>query len=341
MPDSKPQKIVYLFGAGATHAEMERMYEGLVTSDTEKDRIGLLMGNLSRRVLKQAQNEEIFEDILDTVTTPDGAENIELFIALLENNSTDINIKKAAEKVNRLRELVEKDIEKVLFRQRRLRFLLHRAFFELHHKTSFKMHEKIIGVLSLNYDVVLDEAYSDIYGYDPDYAFSLSGKIKSGKQIPLLKLHGSLGWDKVCFLGKKYQKIPIMPLGINKDYLQWPYNYIWGRAFELLIDCDVLRVVGCSLSPNDTKLVDLLFKSHITRQRPFFIDIINRQKAGKMFKSNYDFLPKIRLPEDIESNLGFGGISKKEDSPFRGWLKGLGDQLPKKELEATKHLKFI
>jgi len=340
MSDPKPQKIVYLFGAGATHAEMERMYESLV-GGTEKDRIGLLLSNLSKRVFKQAQSEEMFTDILDIVTTPNGAENIELFITLLENNNTNTNIKKAAEKVDRLRELVEKDIEKILFRQRRLRFLLHKAFFELHHKTSFKMQEELIGVLSLNYDVVLDEAYSDIYNDDPDYAFSISGNRKKGRQIPLLKLHGSLGWDKVSFLGKKYQKIPIMPLGTNKDYLQWPYNYIWGRAFELLVDCNILRIVGCSLSPNDTKLVDLLFKSHITRQEPFFIDIINRQTAGEVFKSNYDFLPKIRLPEDIESNLGFAGISKKEDSPFRGWLKGLGDKLPQKELEGTTHLKFI
>lgn len=163
MLDLKPQKIVYLFGAGATHAEIEYFDETLV-GETVEDKRGLLMRNVSKRVFKKAQENPIFnKSILDIITTPEGAENIELFITLLENNSTNKDLEGAAEKVSILRKLVEEDITKILIRARRSRFLLHNSLFELHHNTSLGRQETLIGVLSLNYDIVLDEAYKNIY----------------------------------------------------------------------------------------------------------------------------------------------------------------------------------
>jgi len=338
MPDSKPQKIVYLFGAGATHAELASSEESLVSGNVQ-DEIGLLMKNVSRRVFKKAQQEPIFQkSILDIVTTPGGAENIELFISLLEKNSTNKDLVDAAEKIDLLRQLVEEDITKILTADRCSNFLLHNALFELHHKTSFKDQETLIGIISTNYDTILDEAYKEIYKCDPYYAFPHTED--KNEKIPLLKLHGSFGWDSVILFGKE-RKIPIMPLGVNKNYLQLPYNYIWGQAFEILVDCDILRIVGCSLNPNDIQLIDLLFQTHLTREKPFVIEIINRQDDAKMFKSNYDFLPKIRLPEEIESNLGIIGVSREKDSPLKGWLKGLGDKLPKTEVGKTTYLKKL
>jgi hypothetical protein len=53
MPQSGPKKIVYLFGAGATHAELANLYPTLV----EKGR-GLLISNVSRRVIEKARSIE-------------------------------------------------------------------------------------------------------------------------------------------------------------------------------------------------------------------------------------------------------------------------------------------
>lgn len=334
------QKVVYLFGAGATHAEMTNSDESMVAAENVQDAKGLLMRHVSRRVLREAQRDKSFQtSILDVVTTPDGADNIELFITLLENNSTSKDLENAPAKASLLRKLVEEDIGKILTTEVLSKFELHKALFELYEKTSFKNQETILAIFSLNYDVVLDDAYKDVLGKDPDYAFPYPGK-DPGK-IPLLKLHGSLGWDNVTFLGKPNQKIPIMPLGMNKNYLQLPYNYIWGKAFEALMECNILRIVGCSINPNDVQLVELLFKSHLARQEPFIIDIINRQEAGSTFKSNYNFFPKIRLANEIENDLGIVGLSQGNDGPFKAWLKGIGDKLQKEEVEKTTYLKEL
>ena len=67
-----------------------------------------------------------------------------------------------------------------------------------------------------------------------------------------------------------------------------PYNFIWGRAFDVLAKCDVLRVIGCSLNQNDISLIDLLFKVHLERADYFEIEIIDFQKQGDQIKNNYD-----------------------------------------------------
>ena len=135
-----PKKIVYLFGAGATHAEIQNIdpTNGLFLSEK-----GLLISDVSKRVMKIAQNDLKFIKGVEQVTYREGPVNIELLISLFETNQ----IPDAASKVAHLKNLVKKDITKILTPRKKENFYLHKALFELHNLIENK--EKLLGIISL------------------------------------------------------------------------------------------------------------------------------------------------------------------------------------------------
>lgn len=158
----------------------------------------------------------------------------------------------------------------------------------------------------------------------------------------MLKLHGSFNWKNVKICGRK-RKIEIIPLGVNKNYLQIPYNFIWGRALEILTECDILRVIGCSLSQNDIALIDLLFKAHLEKGEAFELQIISAENTGTQIKYNYGFFPKIKSLGQIEDNLVPDPIQSNEDgNAFKIWLKAKGSKMLKEdEIKKTRYLKKV
>ncbi|MGD0206164.1 MAG: hypothetical protein ABSC89_00930 [Verrucomicrobiota bacterium] len=303
-------KIVYLFGAGATHAELVNLYPDEIAEGKFWSENGLLMTDVSRRVCEKARNHGLFSTEISPLISSAGLSNIELFISLIKNNGTD-----SENTIINLERIIENDISSRLPAQRRRKFYLHKSVLELHkHSTS----EQLIGLISLNYDNVLDEAYKAIYKETPDYCLSS----RQPNKIPLLKLHG--GFD----LEYRGHKLSILTPGINKNYLQLPYNFVWGRALEILIECDILRIIGCSLSQNDTGLIDLFFKAHLERGKPFEIQMISFDPPNNSIKEQYGFLPQIRRALEIEGGITGGIISdpKIQDpttgaNPFKIWLK--------------------
>jgi hypothetical protein len=105
MANAKPSKIVYLFGAGATHAELQNIEPDLV----EKGH-GLLVSNVSSRVIAQASRDKKYLKGVSTVSGTSGSLNIELLISLIENSK----IHDWEYKTRRLETLVQEDIERVL-----------------------------------------------------------------------------------------------------------------------------------------------------------------------------------------------------------------------------------
>jgi hypothetical protein len=325
-------RIVYLFGAGATHAEV-----AAIEIETDEMKVGLGMGNVTKRVMLETQKENFFDCVRMFLGTEDNT-NIELLISLFESNGNDIE--GSTDKiVNRLKELVQNDITKMLTPERFKKFSLHKALFELHKIISDK--EALHGIITLNYDTVLDEAYEEHYGYKPDYSFSsLREKSPSGEEkIPLLKLHGSFDWGSIKIAGR-LRPVSIIPLGANKNYLRLPYNFIWGRALEILAECDILRVIGCSLNPNDIHLIDLLFKAHVAKGKPFQIQLINGQLEGEKIKGRYSFFPNMttadnilipRLPNGLRENVNF----------FKEWLKAYAGIVDEAKVKSTTYLKQI
>jgi hypothetical protein len=276
MPDSKPQKILYIFGAGATHAELVNLEKDPSAKFEEKR--GLLIKNVSDRVIEKARRDENYLKDIQMVSNVTGSLNIELLISLIENS----RIRRSWAKTLFLKKLVRKDITTILTKTRIKRFYLHRALLELHEQERVKEKEELLGLVSLNYDTVLDEAYTAVHKKSPNYSF----ENYQDNNIPLLKLHGSFNWNHIKMRGKE-RSIEIIPLGASKNYLHIPYNFIWSRALELFIQCDILRVVGCSLSANDIHLIDLLFKAHLERGRAFEIQIIDREDRGSQIQQDY------------------------------------------------------
>ena len=321
-------KIVYLFGAGATHAELVNLYPEKITDPIFLKKNGLLMGDVSKRVCIRAKDEKYFSKRTLKLFSSAGLSNIELFISLLEKNEI-----KSDEIIERLKELIKKDILKRLTPSNRKKFYLHKSLFEFHLKK--KKREKLLGIISLNYDQVLDDAYRTIIRKDPNYCLSL----EEPKEIPLLKLHGGFG---LPYRGKE---LPIITPGINKNYLELPYNFIWGRALELLIECDILRVIGCSLSQNDLGLIDLLFKAHLAREQSLKIQMITFDPKNNNIKENYGFFPDIETAFKIEGDL----ISdptiddpSKGSNPFQVWLKAKFERMmTHSEIIKTKYVKKV
>ena len=322
------KKIVYLFGAGATHAEIFNLKPN--PDAIYRDKNGLLISDVSKRVMREAQKIKNFKKDVEFVTAAEGSLNIELLISLLLTNQIPNSDSKAKE----LKRLVKQDIVGKLRSERRKRFCLHKGLFELH--ALIKNREELIGSISLNYDSVLDEAYA-ANGLVVSYCHS-SDVIKG---LPLLKLHGSFNWKSIDMYGKRKQ-IPIIPLGVRKNYLIPPYNFIWGKAYELLVACDVLRIIGCSMNQNDLGLVDLLFKVHLERRDPLEMQIIDFQTNGDAIKNSYGFFPNIVKPKDIEDSLiADERIMNPENggNPFKLWLQAKALKTVEKPIRKTKFLR--
>ena len=323
-----PLRILYLFGAGATHAELANL-EGDHLEEPFLSKKGLLIEHVSSRIIVKAQP---FLRSIQMVSAPKGPMNIELFISLIENS----RFKRSNEITARLKQLVKSDIEGILTKTKRKRFYLHKALLELHQHPEVAGKEKLEGLISLNYDTVLDEAFREIYEHSPNYSFELNRR-EDSNFIPLLKLHGSFNWNRIRVRGRP-RSFEIIPLGASKNYLHIPYNFIWSRALELLCGCDVLRVVGCSLSPNDIHLIDLLFKAHIERGRPFEIQIIARDNTGEDIQRNYGFFREIKRLTEIEETL----ITElRPRNPFKAWLASKSVKLLKEQIGRTRYLKKL
>lgn len=321
-----PRKIVYLFGAGATHAEL-----AATDPNVDNKNRGLLISNVSRRVMDVAKLKPSYTKGIEPVAGATGAPNIELLISLLENSK----VAQWSSRTALLKKLVEQDIKNILTKQRLARFYLHKSLLTLHEHDAVKAQEELLGLISLNYDDVLDLAYQDVIDTEPNYCFSVG---QTAATLPLLKLHGSFNWRGKRILGRK-RDVDIIPLGSSKTYIHSPYGAIWNRALYTLANCDALRVIGCSLSPNDLHLIDLLFKAQLEREIRFDIEIIASDETGQRIRDNYGFFgDSIKLLTE----LGVANSVTSPENPFRTWLKYRADRyLGEPGMRRDSHLKKL
>lgn len=303
-----PLRVAYLFGAGATHAELMHVLADKMADELFLSNNSLLLGSVSKRVCRDAKRDGDFSGRVRWLLSRAGLSNIEMFVSLLEENNLDATERLIQKLKTRLREDIEQRI-----RRRKKRFILHKALLEFHRSSD---REQVVGFISLNYDRLLDEAYEEILGRKPDYGFLPT--LTAGASLPLLKLHGGFG------LRYRNKRLPIITPGVNKNYLTLPYNFVWGRALEVLIDSDVLRIVGCSLSTNDLGVIDLLFKAHVSRRQPLLLQLIDFDPPNNTIKEDLGFFPTIERATEIEGRLITDvdiSNAKASTNPFKIWLK--------------------
>src|ERR1700683_2928357 len=104
MAEDIPTRVVYLFGAGATQAELQ------VVDAEMAAKSGLLVSQLSTRVIEKARRKKGYRADVAAVSGTSGSLNIELLISLIENSK----ISGWESKTRYLKDLVQKDIDKVL-----------------------------------------------------------------------------------------------------------------------------------------------------------------------------------------------------------------------------------
>lgn len=328
LAERAPTRVAYLFGAGATHAELADACKSKMSEGLFLEQNSLLLANVSKRVCQDAKEAGDIPGKVRRLLSPAGLSNIELFISLLQENHVD-----GAEDITKklLRRLRNDILHRI--RPRKKRFYLHKALLEFH-KTHKR--EMLVGIISLNYDGLLDEAYESTYKQRPNHGLS-AGPGEPG--IPLLKLHG--GFD----LTYRERRLPLITPGVYKNYLELPYNFVWGRALELLLECDILRVVGCSLSQNDIGIVDLLFKAHIGRDEPYLLQVIDFDPKGNRIKEHLGFFPRIERATEIEGRLISDATIQDNttgSNPFKIWLKAKIERTMKADdIKKTRYVKRV
>jgi len=232
--------------------------------------------------------------------------------------------------------------------------------------------EVLKGFITLNYDSFLEHAIEMTPGYEVDYGVHTGNSGSQERPIPVLKLHGSFSWRhtwpiQVADVGDNALWIPP---GIRKAKADYPFNAIWGAARELL-DCDVLRIIGCNLGANDWDLVSLLFTTMHGREsaRPYEVEVVGPPGTAARIANEFPYLEVKSLleVEDVGpqliaevlggepanfSDLDEGNQKKaiedadaKVANPFEHWLRLKGElmhgNLPNIETDRNIFKNFV
>lgn len=328
------KNIVYIVGAGATQAEAAHAGH----------HVNLLMKNsdlgvgISERILdKASMGKKLIRKILSIEEETD----IEKLITLLSATGTVKNIEYAEIlKKNYYQEIIGSINDVGILYNPELAI----ALLQMHTNKKFSGIENLVTIISLNHDNLFQEASQTVHscinlGFD---FFSTEFKPCDNIRAPyLIQLHGSFSWRRqkqiqVVKIKPESQYDPSMtwiPPSILKETKDYPFNKLTGLAYELLVDCDILRIVGCSLSQNDWNLLSLIFNAqnaqYIESKVCFKIELIMDIDNFDYFKKEISYLRNV-IPISQLDDGDFSGYKIKKgervrpselDNPFEFWLK--------------------
>jgi len=298
------KKVVYLIGTGASHAELkyhDSANTGILMSDIVKGVFDSLRDNNENDVsLRELLN------ILEDETNPYKNVDIESLITLYEATGTAID-KERSNKLKKLfREAIISRINKVTRSPGHPTLLS--ALLDMH--TISELGEEIEAVVTLNYDNFVEDAYKNVYGAI-NYPFEVENKCPydiNNSLPPICKLHGSFSWENTnpvtidCNLHEENEdKYLWVPPGVIKRNEHYPFSAIWGAARKAL-KCDVLRIIGCSLSKNDWNLIALLHTTNrlrnVTSQK-YEIEFIDYPQPFNRVKKDFPYMEKLKGPVEI------------------------------------------
>ena len=346
------RKVAYLIGAGGTH--------GCVKAIGSES--GILMSHLTkeivRRVRKLVEPGSEYHSLSRVVNeVVEDASDFEHLITFFDESPSSLH-RKFAGALRKVFEGVLKDkLQEIESQFGKDRVSLYAALLDMYNVEDID--ESLHGIMTLNYDDYIEVAAREIYGtaqIDLPFVDCPDSRPRS----PLLKLHGSLGWEDAWPMRRRDFDSTTMPLwippGIRKGKERYPFNLIWGWARDLL-DCDVVRVIGCRLGPSDWDLISLLFgtrHANNSRELPYSIEIIDSPLHARRLQKSYPYLDVKSLFEidtlSIGNQLvaeyvggsprGYDTLSTREkdrlsevveqrqtDNWFRVWLVQMGERL--------------
>lgn len=288
MPNSghdEPKQIVYLVGAGATQAEIDHLGAQPVNLLMRDNDTG---EGLSSRILRRSGASA------RPFRTEDNAVDIEKLISLLGASG----VTKHTGLAEKMRRRYFDDIRRSLVAAKVIAAPeLAIALLEMHKNTRFRRTvETLTGILTTNHDGLLQIASQRVYGaVNLGFPF-VSGEyaVAGSSSIPwLLQLHGSFTWTfglpievRRLRRGSRYCPDTVwLPPTILKESKAYPFNKLAALGYALLVDhCDVLRVVGSSLTQNDWNVLSMIFNAQrhreAVRRTAFKVELIMPHENG-------------------------------------------------------------
>jgi hypothetical protein len=327
-----PKRVAYLWGAGATQAEIS--YLGAHS-------VNLLMQDHAD--LGEGVATRILARLSDRWRSSFSAENgmdIEKLISLLDAS----NVAAYSRLADTIRRLYFEDIRDSLARAEVLQNpQLAIALLTMHSNSNFMRHEILSGIITTNHDGLLQLAAQSVQT-DVNIGIpfrSQEFKLSTSRKPPLLHLHGSFTWSfglpiRVSSLSETSpysSKTVWIPPTTLKETKSYPFNKLAGLAYELLSrDCDVLRVVGSALTQNDWNILSMIFNaqrhSEITKGVPFRVELIIPNSAGERLVNDCAYLknlnPLIYLTDgdfgDCDEN-NKDNFTPEARNPLAYWMK--------------------
>ena len=282
------KRVAYLIGAGGSHACVKTLgsTNGILMSDLATELVAgikhLVQSNAQYRPLLPVVNEIVGEEA-----------DFEHLITFFDESPSAVHRAFADGMREVFEEVLNGRLQEIEMEYGSKRVSLYAALFDMYNVTGID--ESLHGVLTLNYDDYIEVAAAEIHDshrIDLDFGASTNEARRSW----FLKLHGSFAWEDAWPIRRREAGSSSRPLwippGIRKGKERYPFNLLWGLARDVL-NCDVLRVIGCRLGPSDWDLISLLFGTrHANRDRdlPYSIEIIDSPKNAARLQESYPYL---------------------------------------------------
>ncbi len=319
--------VVYLFGSGASRAEL---YRQGIEPDVSMRGIGDAVLELSR------QRGGKYSKLQQRLSIPPN-QDIERVISLLEGfGSGQTELKEIGLELRRLfREYLISQIT-----ARGLSPRLHGALLHIHHYYGANMGqegENLIGLLTTNYESLLDEACATVHGgidYGHEYQ-SEDYKHSTSVVLPLLKLHGSFNWrinsnDKTLHVARRFEELDEpddlsgwIPPSVYKRPSGGVFESIWNSAAKTLSNCDILRVVGSSLRNEDSSLLSLIFTSQVNSTKSINIELIIPPDEARGIDPQEGIINRLSFlgsMKPIDDTSAYDPDLVQNDNIFYSWL---------------------
>lgn len=274
-----------------------------------------LRKRLSELVKDTYPQEDSLQNLVNTL---DENTDFEHLFTFLEETPSLVHRRFAQDMKRTFEHVLRKQLSLIRQENQRDPVELYAVLLDMHNIIGYT--ELLQGILTTNYDDYIETAMQEVIGRPADFGVRVLPSPPQGQGIRLLKLHGSFSWQQTWPITRREDRCTEdndasvwIPPGIQKAKAEYPFNVLWGLAREML-SCDILRIVGCRLGPNDWDLISLLFTMRHAdfTSRPR-IEIIDAPLHAEQLKGSYPYL-------DIQSMLELETVGKQLVGEFSGNL---------------------
>ena len=320
MDENSLTRVVYLIGAGASHACVKRANSslGILMEDLGQP----LSDKLREIVQEQYQNDVSIGELVNSVVNK--ATDFEHIMTFLEESPSRPHRKLANDMREAFEEVLREKLDSIHTEIGTSPVELYEVLLDMYDVEGFP--EVLRGILTTNYDGYIEEAIRRRCTGPVNFGFNMTRAGAASDDAPLLKLHGSFGWGDTWPISFDGEDATLwIPPGIQKAKQGYPFSVIWGLARDLL-SCDILRVIGCRLSSNDWDLISLLFTTRHVGElyRPYRIEIIDDPLRAEEIKESFPYL-------GVRSILEIEGVGSAVVDALSGGAKGRFEELTDEE----------